>query len=299
MRGSDYAELRAFETVVEKGSFTRAAKGLGMSASGLSQTIRRLEERLDVQLLTRTTRSVTPTQTGLRLLERLRPAFAEMEAAVEESMAKDSVASGTLRINALRLGAIRLASMGLADFLSAHPKVKVEIDIEECLVDIVAGGYDAGVRLGERLEGDMVAIPLGGRQRMRVVASPDYLAEAGIPASPRDLIRHRCLNQRNPSGDGLYRWEFEDDGERLEVAVDGPLTTTDALVLADSAIAGLGIAYLFEHDVFDALDDGRLLPLLEAWTPAFSGFYLYYPRAKRYRSTLRAFIDWVKTCETP
>ncbi|CAI0811002.1 LysR family transcriptional regulator [Serratia grimesii] len=294
MRGSDFAELRAFAAIVEYGSFARAAAQLGMSASALSQTQRNLEARLGVRLLNRTTRSVALTQAGALLLAQLQPAMAEIESAVTQTAALRLQPAGTLRLNASSLAAIHYLAPLLAPFNVHYPDIIVDLSVEDRLVDIVAAGFDAGVRLHERLPKDMVAVSLGEKQRMCVVASPTYLARYGTPQTPYALRQHRCLNTRWPTNGNLYRWEFERDGETLDVAVEGPLIVDDPQVLVRAAADGLGIAYLFESQAAEAVRDGRLLPLLTTWTPPFPGFYLYYPANRQMPRPLRAFIDFAR-----
>ena len=265
-----------------------------MSASALSQTQRNLETRLGVRLLNRTTRSVALTQAGEQLLARLSPALAEIEAAVTQTAALRLQPAGTLRLNASGLAAIYYLAPLLAPFNAHYPDIVVDLSVDDRLVDIVAAGFDAGVRLHERLEKDMVAVALGGEQRMCVVASPTYLARYGVPQTPEALRQHRCLNTRWPTNGSLYRWEFERGGEKLEIAVEGPLIVDEPQVLVRAAMDGLGIAYLFESQVAEALRDGRLLSLLTGWTPPFPGFYLYYPANRQMPRPLRVFIDFAR-----
>lgn len=291
MRGSDYAELRALVAVADHRAFGRAAAHLGVSPSALSQTIRRLEERLGVRLLNRTTRSVAPTESGETLLARVRPLFAELDAVVDTVSAQPDHPSGRLRINTTRLAATHHIAPVLGRFLTAWPDIKLDLVVEDRLVDIVAGGFDAGVRLGERVEKDMIAIPIGGDVRMRVVASRDYLTRHGEPLSPRDLNAHRCINYRQPTDQSVYRWEFERDGEKLEVSVDGALTVNAPELVLPAVLDGLGFAYLFEHLIGDLIQTGRLVSVLDDWTPPFPGFYLYYTSRRQMPPALRAFID--------
>ncbi|PTQ07819.1 LysR family transcriptional regulator [Sphingomonas oleivorans] len=295
MRGSDYAELRAFAAIVEHGSFVRAAAHLGISASALSQTIRGLEERLGVRLLNRTTRSVAPSEAGARFLTRLLPALADLDAAVADVTALRDTPAGLLRINATRLAAIHYLAPLIGPFLEAYPDITFDIVADDRLVDIVTGGFDAGVRLGERLEKDMVAVKLSGELEMMVVAAPSYLERFGTPGSPRDLQHHQCLNYRWPTDLSIYRWEFESGGERLEAAVEGPLVVNEPDILIRVALDGVGIAYLFEHQVRDLIADGKLVHLLKDWSPAFPGFYLYYPSRRQMAPPLRAFLDFIGT----
>ncbi|AOE98180.1 LysR family transcriptional regulator [Serratia surfactantfaciens] len=294
MRGSDFAELRAFAAIVEHGGFARAAAHLGMSASALSQTLRNLETRLGVRLLNRTTRSVAPTEAGAQMLARLLPAMGEIDAAVAQAVARRQNPSGRLRLNVTRVAALHYLAPLIAPFHRQYPDIVLDLSIEERLVDIVAGGFDAGVRLHEKLAKDMVAVTLGGEVRMRVVASPAYLARYGRPLTPDDLRQHRCLNYRWPTNGNLYRWEFECDGVKRDIAVEGPVIVDEPEVLVRAALDGAGIAYLFEQQIATGLADGRLLPLLDAWTPPFPGFYLYYPANRQTPRPLRAFIDFAR-----
>lgn len=294
MRGSDFAELRAFAAIVEHGGFARAAAHLGMSASALSQTLRNLETRLGVRLLNRTTRSVAPTEAGAQMLARLLPAMEEIDAAVAQAVARRQNPSGRLRLNVTRVAALHYLAPLIAPFHRQYPDIVLDLSIEERLVDIVAGGFDAGVRLHEKLAKDMVAVKLGGEVRMRVVASPAYLARYGRPLTPEDLRQHRCLNYRWPTNGNLYRWEFERDGVKRDIAVEGPVIVDEPEVLVRAALDGAGIAYLFEQQIATGLADGRLLPLLDAWTLPFPGFYLYYPANRQTPRPLRAFIDFAR-----
>jgi DNA-binding transcriptional LysR family regulator len=294
MRGSDYAELRALAAIVEHGGFARAAGALGVSASALSQTIRSLEERLGVRLLNRTTRSVAPTEAGARLLARLVPALADVEAAVAEATALRERPAGVLRINSTRLAAIHYLGPLIGPFLDAHPDITLDLVVEERLIDIVAGRFDAGVRLGERLQRDMIAVPLGGALRLVVVGAPAYFAAHPAPASPHDLRNHRCINFRTATNLDLYRWEFERDGRALNAAVEGALITNEPEVALQAAIAGVGLAFLFEDQVRPHVEAGRLVQALDDWTPPFPGFFLYYPSRRQTPPPLRAFIDFLR-----
>lgn len=293
MRGRDHVELRAFVAVAEHGSFARAAAHLRLSPSSLSAIIRSLEERLGVRLLNRTTRSVGLSQAGSALLDRLRPALAELDAAVTEAASQDGAPSGTLRVNATRIAAIHHLAPLVASFIDAYPNVSLDLVVDDRLVDIVADGFDAGIRLGEKLERDMIAVRLSGDLEMMVVAALAYLDRVGTPRSPRDLTAHRCLNFRWPTDGSLYRWEFERGSEILEISVDGPLTSSEPEVLIRVALDGAGIAYLFANQVEEHIAAGRLVRLLPDWTPAFPGFFIYYPSRRQLRPPLRAFLDHV------
>jgi DNA-binding transcriptional LysR family regulator len=295
MRGSDYAALRAFATIVEQGSFARAAAHLRISPSALSQIIRALEERLGVRLLNRTTRSVSTSEAGARLMARIGPVLSELDAAVADAGVARDRPAGLLRINTTRIAAIRLVAPLLGRFHRAYPDITVDVVAEDRLTDIVATRFDAGIRLGERLERDMVAVKLSGEIEMMVAASPAYLQKHGAPTSPRDLAtRHRCINLRMPTDGSLYRWEFERGKQSLEVAVEGPLIVNEPDVALAAALDGVGIAYLFDHQVRPLLASGQLVRLLAAWTPPFPGFYLYYPGRRHIPAPLRAFVDFVR-----
>ncbi|MGO1070110.1 LysR family transcriptional regulator [Lysobacter sp. CA199] len=294
MRGNDYAELRAFAAIAEHGSFVRAAAHLGLSPSALSQTIRSLEERLGLRLLNRTTRSVAPSEAGARLLSRLRPALADLDAAVADVRSLRDTPAGLLRINASKIAAIQRIAPLLGPFHQRYPDIVVDLVTDDRLVDIVAGRFDAGVRLGEMLDKDMVSLRLGGEIEMMVVAAPAYLQRHGTPTEPRTLREHRCINFRWPTDGSLYHWEFERGTEKLEAAVDGPLIVGEPEVAERAALDGVGIAYLFDCHVREHLAAGRLVRLMADWTPAFPGFYLYYPSRRQLPAPLRAFVEFVR-----
>ena len=292
MRGSDFAELKAFAAVVERASFARAADHLGLSASALSQTIRQLETRLGVRLLNRTTRSVAPTPAGARLHERIAPMILEMDAAVGEAIAATGRTAGTLRINTLGMAAKKIIAPRLGRFHRAHPDVVLDIVIDDGLSDIVAGRFDAGIRVGERLEKDMIAVRLTPDVKMLAVASPDYLERHGEPRTPADLHRHACINWRFPGSSRIYRWGFEKKGKKLEMAVEGPLISNHQDVVEEAALQGLGILYAYDHDrVGEAIARGQLKRVLADWSLTSPGLYLYYSNRRHPQPALRAFID--------
>ena len=292
MRGSDFAELKAFAAIVERASFARAADHLGVTPSALSQSIRQLEARLGVRLLNRTTRSVAPTAAGSRLHERIAPMLLEMEAAVVEAVAATGRTAGTLRINTLGMAAKKLIAPRLGRFHRAHPDVALDIVIDDGLSDIVAGRFDAGIRVGERLEKDMIAVRLTPDVKMLAVASPDYLSRRGEPKTPADLHGHACINWRFPGSGRIYRWEFEKKGKRLEMAVEGPLISNHQDVVIEGALQGLGILYAYDNDrVEEALARGRLKRVLADWSLTSPGIFLYYSSRRHPQPALRAFID--------
>ncbi|TPM22514.1 LysR family transcriptional regulator [Mesorhizobium sp. B2-3-5] len=292
MRGSDFAELKAFAAIVEHGSFARAASHLGMSSSALSQTIRLLESRLGARLLNRTTRSVAPTAVGQKLYERLTPVMLELESAVTEAVDATGRVAGLLRINAPGYAATMLIAPRLGHFHRGYPDVVLDVVSDDSLSDIVAGRFDAGIRAGERLEKDVVAVRLTPDMEMMAVASPDYLSTRGIPNTPADLHAHACINWRYPGSGAVYRWEFEKDGKAFEMSVDGPLTSNMQEVVLDGALQGLGILYTFnDHRIVRSIEEGRLQRVLVDWSPTFPGLFLYYSNRHSPTPALRAFID--------
>lgn len=292
MRGSDFAELKAFVAVVERQSFARAAEHLGLSPSALSQTIRQLEGRIGARLLNRTTRSVAPSTSGELLYRRIAPLFREMAVAVAEAGEATGRMSGTLRINTLGIAARTIIAPRLSGFHQAHPDVVLDIVVDDALADIVAGRFDAGIRVGGQLQKDMVAIRLTPDLNMVAVASPDYLARRGTPKSPAELHDHACINWRLQMDGRQYRWEFKKRGQRLEVAVDGPVVTNHADIGIGAALSGLGIAYHFERDgVAELLAQGRLVQILADWSISRPGLFLYYSNRQHRPAALGAFID--------
>ena len=293
----DLGDLGAFVTVARAKGFRNAARASGASASGLSEAIRRLEARLGVRLFNRTTRSVTPTEAGRRLLQRLGPAMAEVTGALDVVNGFRDSPAGTLRLN-VPISAARLVLPAIVPpFLAAYPDIQLDVIADDSFVDVLAAGCDAGIRYDERLEQDMVAVPIGPRtQRFATAAAPAYLDRHGRPAHPRDLLAHACLRGQFPSGAQLS-WEFERVGEHVRVDPAGPLlvrvgAATDLAV--DAAIAGTGIITLFEDWLRPHLDSGALEPVLEDWWPSFSGPFLYYPGRRLVPAPLRAFVDFIK-----
>ena len=293
----DPADLGVFIAVAKAGGFRGAARVRGVSASRLSDTVRRLEERLGVRLLNRTTRSVVPTEAGARLLERLGPAFAEIEAALDVVGGDHGRPAGTLRLN-VPIVAARLVLPGLLPpFLAAYPDIRVEVIVDQSYIDVIAAGCDAGIRYEERLEADMIAVPIGPRvQRFATAAAPAYLARHGRPTHPHDLLSHACL--RGQFASGLRPpWEFERAGAVIRIDPSGPLVVSGggASDLAiEAAIAGVGVIHLFEGFLRPHLDSGALEPLLEPWWQDFAGPFLYFPGRRLVPAPLRAFIDFVK-----
>ncbi|QOK92203.1 LysR family transcriptional regulator [Ralstonia pseudosolanacearum] len=293
----DLNDLNAFVAVAGAGGFRDAARAIGVSASGLSEAVRRIEAQLGVRLLHRTTRSVAPTEAGRSLLSRLAPALTEVEAALDTVNGFRDKPAGTLKLN-VPVSAARLVLPTLVSpFLAAYPDIRIEVVVEEGLVDVLAAGCDAGIRYGERLEQDMIAVPIGPRfQRLAVAAAPAYLALKGFPEHPRDLVAHACLRGRFPSGT-MPLWEFECGDELIQVDPTGPLIVLiggGVDLLIDAALAGTGIIYLFEDWLRPHLDSGALKPILEPWWQRFPGPFLYYPGRRLMPAPLKAFVDFIK-----
>lgn len=293
----DLGDLNAFVAVTRARGFREGARATGGSASGLSEAVRRLEAELGVRLLNRSTRSVSPTEAGARLMERLGPALTEVEAALDIVNGFRDTPAGTLRLN-VPISAVRLVLPAIVPgFLSEYPKIRLEVIAEESFVDILDAGCDAGIRYDERLEQDMIAVPIGPRrQRFAAAAAPSYLDRRGRPQHPNELLGHACLVGRFSSG-SMPPWEFERDGDVVHIEPTGPLqvsmgTATDLAV--DAAIAGNGVVFLFEDWLRPHLRSGALEPVLESWWPSFSGPFLYYPGRRLVPAPLRAFIDFIK-----
>ncbi len=274
-------DLQAFLAVARAGSFTRAAAQLGLTPSALSHTIRALETRLGLRLLTRTTRSLAPTQAGERLLHSLTPKFAEIEAELAAVSALRDKPAGTIRITTAEHAANSLLWPKLARFLPDYPDIKVEVVVDYGLTDIVAERFDAGVRHGELVAKDMIAVRIGPDLRMAVVAAPAYFARQPPPRTPRDLTGHACINLRLPTYKSLLPWEFEKNGQDLTVHVDGQLIFSSTTQILDAALKGFGLAYLPDDMVADPLRDGRLVRVLDDWCAPFQGYHLYYPSRRQ------------------
>jgi DNA-binding transcriptional LysR family regulator len=294
---ADPQDLLAFLAVVRAGGFREAARSGEASASSLSEAVRRLETRLGVRLLNRTTRSVAPTEVGARLAERLAPALGEVEAALDVVNHYRDRPAGTLRINVPANVARTILAGIVVPFLERYPEVRLEVVVEDSFVDLIAAGCDAGIRYDERLEQDMIALPIGPRtQRFATAAAPSYLAAHGTPHHPRELLQHACLRGQF-SGGATPPWEFERKGEVIRIDPTGPLLvrTGAALDLAvQAAVSGLGIIHLFADWLRPQLESGELVPLLQPWWQDFSGPLLYYPGRKHLPSPLRAFVDFVR-----
>lgn len=298
MRGESLDNLEALLMVAQEGSFTRAAAKLGVSQSALSQTVRDLEARLGVRLLARTTRSVTPTEAGARLLQSVSPRFEEIRQELEALQAFRDRPSGNIRINADEHAAQAVLWPVLAAFLPRYPDIRIEISVDYALADIVAGRFDAGVRLGEIVARDMIALPIGPDQRMAVVASPAYLAERPEPRTPQDLTGHRCINLRLPTQGGLYAWEFSKGRREVNVRVDGQLVFNTMAMMLKGALAGFGLAYLPFDEVRPCLDDGRLVTVLADWCPSYPGYRLYYPSRRQQSPAFALLLEALRAAQS-
>ncbi len=286
-------ELAAFAAVAEHRSFRQAADALGVSRSGLSHALRSLEQRLGVRLLNRTTRSVSLTEAGTRLLSGVRPVLQDLAAALDTLAGARGAPAGTLRIHAYKSAVQGLLREVIPSFLSKYPDVQLDLVTDGRLADIVAEGFDAGIRLAEDVPLDMIAVPFGGDVRFLAVASPGYLARQPAPRTPDDLRRHRCIRHRVPSG-RLYRWEFSKRGQETAADVPGALTLDDNQLMVLAAVDGLGIAYVLEFFARGSLEAGTLVPVLADWCPPIPGLTLFYPGRRHVPSALRAFIDVLK-----
>ncbi|MEA3066059.1 MAG: hypothetical protein QOJ27_2520 [Sphingomonadales bacterium] len=284
-------DLLAFRAVARERSFTRAAAQMGLSPSALSHTIRGLEERLGVRLLTRTTRSVAPTEAGERLLATIGPHFDEIEAGLAALSELRDKPAGTIRITAGDHAAETLLRPALARLLPDYPDIRVEISVDIGLRDIVAERFDAGIRLGEQVAGDMISVRIGPEVRMVAVGSPRYFAGRPKPRTPQDLAGHNCINLRLPTLGGLYAWEFEKAGRALNVRVEGQLVVNDIALARGAAEDGLGIAYLPEDYVAAAVAAGHLEHVLEDWSPPFPGYHLYYPSRRQHSTAFRLLVE--------
>ena len=293
----DLSDISAFVAVARARGFRDAARATGISASGLSEAVRRVETQVGVRLLHRTTRSVTPTEAGERLLERLGPALTEVEAAMDTLNSFRAKPMGTLRLNAPVSAARLVLPPIMPRFLAAYPEIRVEVVVEDSFVDVVAAGCDAGIRYEERLQQDMIAVPIGPRvQRMATAAAPAYLDRRGRPQHPRELVNHSCLRVRFSSGT-MPRWEFERDGDVVKVQPEGPLLVhagASADLNIAAAIAGTGIVHSFEDWLRPWISSGALEPILETWWQRFSGPFLYYSGRRLLPAPLAAFVDFIR-----
>ena len=297
MKRGDLDDLAAFAAVAHARSFTRAAAELGLSPSALSHAMRSLEARLGVRLLARTTRSVAPTAAGERLLSSLGPALQEVARGLSALADWRGIPSGAIRLTTFGYAARTVLAPILPQFLREHPDISVEVIVEDRLVDLVAGGFDAGIRLGETVDLDMVAVPVGPALRTLVVGTPGYFEGRSLPAAPADLENHNCINYRLLGGGGLLPWEFERDDREIKFRPGGQLIVNDELLAAAAVRAGAGLGYMLEHDVAEEIANGQLIQVLDTWCPPFPGCYLYYP-SRQITPALRVLVDTLRWTPT-
>lgn len=294
MKLKQFDGLMAFWKVAEHRGFTAAAAELEVTPSALSQAIRQLETRLGTRLLNRTTRSVSLTEAGEAYLARVGPALGQVIEAGEELNVLQGRPAGTLRLNAARISTAMVLQPMLAGFLQEHPHVQLELTNDEGFIDIVEKGFDAGVRIGESVQRDMVAIPLGGPLTIAVVASPEYLRRISAPRHPDDLVRHNCIRLRFAATGAIFKWEFEVDGRLVNYEVKGNLTISDTLFSLDAALEGVGLAYTFEQLALPHIRAKRLKRVLASYSPTFPGFYLYYPSRRNQSTKLKALVEYIR-----
>jgi DNA-binding transcriptional LysR family regulator len=294
MSTENFNTLAAFAVVAKERSFTRAAAKLGVSQSALSQTVKSLEERLGIRLLTRTTRSVSPTDAGNRLLQTVAPRFEEIEHELAAMNAMRDKPAGTIRITAGEHPAITVLQDGLARFLPDYPDIQVEIIVDYGLADIAADGIDAGVRLGEQVAKDMIAVRIGPDMRMAVVGSPGYFEKHPRPETPQELTAHNCINIRLPTYGGLFAWEFDKDGHEVKVRVEGQLVFNNIALRLESALKGLGLAYMPEDHALEHIRAGRLIRVLDDWCEPFPGYHLYYPSRRHASPAFALLVDTLR-----
>lgn len=291
MERTDFNQLTWFQAVAEERSFTKAAARLGVAQSTLSHAIKQLEARMGIRLLTRTTRNVATTVAGERLLQTIAPRMTEIEEEIAALTAFRDKPSGSIRLTLSDHALQTVVWPKLKPVLAAYPDISVELLLDSSFRNIVEEGYDAGVRLGESVEKDMIAVRIGPDWRLIAVASPDYLAAHGRPQHPQDLVRHRCINTRQESAGGLYAWEFEKDGKELRVRVDGQLTFNNSFAMVDAAVSGFGIAYVPDSMVEAPLAAGALELVLDDWSPPFDGYFLYYPSRRQNLLAFQIIVD--------
>ncbi|MFK0161205.1 LysR family transcriptional regulator [Rhizobium sp. NPDC090279] len=291
MRRDELGDLVAFLTVAEERSFTRAAALIGTSQSSLSHSVRRLEDRMGIRLLTRTTRTVVPTEAGEQLVETLRPAFNDIRNRLDALGAMRHAPGGTIRITSIRHAADSILMPAVKRLMQSYPDINIEISVDNRFADLVNERFDAGVRLGEHIEKDMIALKIGPEMRMLVVASPGYFVRHPKPITPHELTQHRCINLRLTTVGGLYVWEFEKDGKPLNVRVEGQFICNDVPMIIDAALDGLGLACLPDDYLLPLIREGRLVPVLEDWSPPFPGYHLYYPSRRLASPAFSLLID--------
>lgn len=300
MLKENFNELQCFLAVARERSFTKAAAKQGVSQSALSHAVKALESRLNLRLLTRTTRSVAPTEAGARILACLEPGLSDLDQALDNIVQTSGTVSGHLRLSASDHAIHQLLWPRLKPFLREHPTIHLELVADNGFVDIVREGFDAGVRLGQSLEKDMVAVKIGPDMRMATVASPEYFARCGVPLTPHDLQNHTCINMRLPTAGGICPWEYEFEGKTMRVRGEGPLILSSQMERIDAAREGFGIACVPEDTVTDLIASGQLMSVLDEWSPPFSGYYLYYPSRRQHPPAFTLLIDALRyRGETP
>lgn len=291
MEKTDFNQLTWFRVVAEERSFTKAAAKIGVAQSTLSYAIKQLEAGMGIRLLTRTTRNVTTTPAGKRLLDTITPRMAEIEEEIAALMTFRDKPSGSIRLTLSDHALESAVWPKLKPVLRDYPDITVELILDSTFRNIVEEGFDAGVRLGESVEKDMIAVKIGPDWRLVAVASPEYLTQYGMPEHPQDLVRHRCINMRHESAGGLYAWEFEKDGQELRVRVRGQLTFNNSYAMIDAAVSGYGIAYVPDNIVEQHVASGELIQVLDDWSPLFDGYFLYYPSRRQNLPAFKVIID--------
>ena len=299
MRRSDLADLNAFVAIADQRSFRAAASRLGLTPSALSHTMRQMEERLGVRLLHRTTRSVSLTDAGQRLLEQLRPAIDQIAGALDDLSNRQQRPNGNLRIHTIHMAAAVVIAPIWRRFLSMYPEVRMELGVDEARIDIVKRGFDAGIGPRDRAAADMIAIRVMGPTKMAVVGAPEYFAKHSPPRTPKDLLRHSCVQYRLATDGSLLKWAFECNGKSQQISVDGRITVNDPDLAVRAAVDGLGIAYTLEGLAEPFLRSGQLVQVLENWSPAFEGLFLFYPGHRQVPTALRALIDMIRATGGP
>lgn len=286
--------LRVFRLIATHGSFTRAAAEMEVSTSALSQSLRQLEDHLGVRLLHRSTRRVALTEAGEIFLARINPALADIDSAIDSIRPDQTQPTGRLKITLPHIAVALILKPVLTKFMQSYPKIQLDIDTNDGLVDIVGEGFDVGIRLGEALQREMIAVPLGGKIYSKLVATPAYFKEHGIPKHPRDIQKHLCICHRFVTSGILHKWDFEQKGNKLEIVPEGPLIVNDNDIRLFSVLQGVGLAYAFETEVKEYIASGELISVLENWLPPFDGFYLYYASRTHLPPKLRVFIDFMR-----
>ena len=294
MPKQDFNDLLWFLAVAKERSFTRAAARLGIAQSTLSHTIKRLEAQMGIRLLTRTTRNVALTEAGERLQKSLAPRIDEIEADIAALMSLRDKPSGTIRITLSDHALASVVWPKLQPVLKSYPDIKLELSLDTGFRNIVEDGFDAGVRLGERVEKDMIAVRIGPDWRLVAIGSPAYFSTRPVPKHPEDLVEHDCINMRQPTAGGLYAWEFGKDGQELRVKVNGQLTVNDSYAMVEPALGGYGIAYVPESIVSDHIESGKLVQVLDEWSPFFDGYFIYYPSRRQNSAALKVILEALK-----